>query len=258
MRFDVLTIFPAMFASPLEESILAKASARGLIEIRVHDLRDFAEGKHRAVDDTPYGGEAGMVMKPEPLVRGIEALRAEGGAGRVVFLTPQGRLLDQEVVKKLATIERLILVCGRYEGIDERVRERFVDEEISIGDYVVTGGELPAMVLIDAVSRMIPNVVGKSQCVESDSLYEGLLKHPQYTRPPEFRGMRVPDVLLSGNHPEIERWRRAKSLERTWRLRPDILKKAPLTDQDREILARLEEEDPSGPTERRHEQGRET
>ena len=225
MQFDVLTIFPGMFEGPLTESILKKGQEKGLIEVRLHDLRSFAHDRHRQVDDTPYGGGGGMVLMPGPIFEGVEAVQATHAAARsrVILLSPQGRPFDQERARQLARdFDRLILICGRYEGVDERVREFLADEEISIGDYVLTGGELPAMVLIDAVSRQVPGVLGSERSAEEDSFTAGHLEHPQYTKPSVFRGKAVPEILLSGNHAEIDKWRRAKAREATQTKRPDL------------------------------------
>ncbi|MCH8206463.1 MAG: tRNA (guanosine(37)-N1)-methyltransferase TrmD, partial [Chloroflexi bacterium] len=226
MRFHVMTIFPGMFSSPLAESIIARALDRGLVEIELHDLRERTHDRHRTVDDYPFGGGPGMILKPEPLFEAVEALCAssrEGDAVPVVLLTPQGRTLTQGIVERLAQRAELVLICGRYEGVDERVRQHLVTEEISIGDYVLSGGELAAMVLIDAVARLIPGVVGSAESTQAGSFTTGLLQHPQYTRPADFRGWAVPDVLTSGNHAEIARWRRRESLRRTFHRRPDLL-----------------------------------
>ncbi len=239
MRFDVITIFPEYFDSPLETAVLKKARAKGLIQVRLVNLRDFAFDKHKMVDDRPFGGGEGMVFKPEPLYRAIEALRQDSPAPWVVYLSPQGRVLTQEIVKELYEKRRLILICGRYEGIDERIREHCIDDEISIGDYVVFGGEVAALVIIEAVSRLVPGVVGCRDSVEKESFSEGLLKYPQYTRPRDFRGWKVPEILLSGDHAQIARWRRQKSLEITLKRRPDLLKKAKLTEEDRKFLQKL-------------------
>ncbi|NPA49485.1 MAG: tRNA (guanosine(37)-N1)-methyltransferase TrmD [Thermodesulfobacteria bacterium] len=238
MRFDVITIFPEYFESPLEVGALKKARERGLVEINLVNLRDFAFDKHKMVDDRPFGGGEGMVFKPEPLYRAITKLK-EGKNPHVVYLSPQGRLLNQEIVRELFEKGHLVLICGRYEGIDERIREHFIDDEISIGDYVVFGGEVAALVVIEAVSRLVPGVVGKKDSVEKETFSQGLLKYPQYTRPREFMGYEVPEVLLSGDHAAIARWRRQKSLEITFRRRPDLLKKAPLSPEDKEFLKKL-------------------
>lgn len=222
MRIDVLTIFPGIFADPLRESLLGRAIADGVLDVRLHDIRDFATDKHRQVDDESYGGGPGMVMKPEPIFSAVESLGA--GKRRILLLSPAGRRLDQALVRELAEEPWLVLVCGRYEGVDERVVVGLPAEEVSIGDYVLSGGEVPALVLLEAVTRLVPGVIGQRESHERDSFGDdGLLDHPHYTRPPEFRGMRVPDVLLSGNHAEIERWRREAAIEKTRRMRPDLL-----------------------------------
>ncbi len=238
MRFDVITIFPEYFESPLRVGALKKAQERGLIEINLINLRDFALDKHRMVDDRPFGGGEGMVFKPEPLYRAISSLR-QLGTSYVVYLSPQGRLLNQEIVKELYEKGHLVLICGRYEGIDERIREHFIDDEISIGDYVVFGGEVAALVVIEAVARLVPGVVGKRDSVEKESFSQGLLKYPQYTRPRDFMGYKVPEILLSGDHAAIAKWRRKKSLEVTLKRRPDLLKKAKLSKEDLEFLRQL-------------------
>jgi len=217
----MLTIFPGIFESPLRESLLGKAIESGLLEVRLHDIRDFATDKHRQVDDESYGGGPGMVMKPEPVFAAVESLGE--GPKRVILLSPTGRRLDQALARELACEPWLVLICGRYEGVDERVTEGLPAEEVSIGDYVLAGGEVPALVLLEAVTRLVPGVIGKEESHERDSFENGMLDHPHYTRPQEFRGMRVPDVLLSGNHAEIERWRREAALEKTRRNRPDLL-----------------------------------
>ena len=222
MRIDVLTIFPGIFESPLCESLLGKAVEAGLLDVRVHDIRDSTTDKHRQVDDESYGGGPGMVMKPEPIFAAVRTL-GEGDM-RLLLLSPAGRRLDQALVRELAGEPWLVLICGRYEGVDERVVEGLPAEEVSIGDYVLSGGEVPALVVIEAVTRLIPGVIGREESHERDSFGpEGLLDHPHYTRPAEFRGMAVPEVLLSGSHAEIERWRREAALEKTRRNRPDLL-----------------------------------
>jgi len=226
MQFDVLTIFPGMLEGPLTESILKRGRQKGLIEVRLHDLRDYAHDRHRQVDDTPYGGGGGMVMMPGPIFEAVEAILAKHPAqrSRSVLLSPQGTPFSQEKARRLARdCERLLLICGRYEGVDERVREFLVDEEISIGDYVLTGGELAAMVVIDSVSRLIPGVLGGERSAEEDSFSDGVLEYPQYTRPALFRGHPVPEILLSGNHAEIRRWRREMALKNTEAKRPDLI-----------------------------------
>ena len=239
MIFDVLTIFPGIFDSPLAESLLKKASDRGLIQVRVRNLRDFADDRHRTTDDYPYGGGVGMVMKPEPVIRAVEALKAEDPEAKSILLTPQGERFHQKMAQTMSGHNHYILICGRYEGLDERVRLAAVDLEISIGDYILMGGEIPALVFIEAVSRHLPGFLGCGQSVEEDSFSRGLLEYPQYTRPPVFRGMTVPEVLLSGNHAEIERWRRRESLRRTLLRRPDLLERAALSEEELSFLEEL-------------------
>jgi tRNA (guanine37-N1)-methyltransferase len=240
MKFDILTLFPGMFDGPFGESIIRRAVERGLIEIRLHAIREYAFDKHKTTDDYPYGGGAGMVMKPEPLAACIEKVTAERPAARVILTTPQGRPFGQSLAAELAREEELLIICGRYEGVDERVRELFVDDEISLGDFVLTGGEMAAMVIVDAVSRLVPGVLGCDESATADSFSDGLLEYPQYTRPPEFRGLVVPDILLSGNHLEIARWRRRMALERTWLKRPDLIAGARLSEEDKKYLRCLE------------------
>lgn len=235
-NFTVITIFPEMFASPLGHSILKKAQEKGLISVRTVDLRDYATDRHRTTDDSPYGGGQGMVMKPEPLVAAIEDARKKLDNPRVVLLAPQGRLFTQEQAARLAQEKELVLICGRYEGIDERVKG-FVDEELSIGDYTLSGGEPAAVVVIDAVTRLIPGVLGNEKSSQEESFADGLLEYPHYTRPEEFRGMKVPEVLLSGDHDKVRSWRRQMSLELTRRRRPDLFHKAPLAAEERGSLA---------------------
>jgi tRNA (guanine37-N1)-methyltransferase len=241
MKFDILTLFPAMFDGPFTESIIKRAVEDELIDIRLHNIRDCAFDRHKTADDYPYGGGAGMVMKPEPLTACIEKVKAERPAARVILTTPQGKPFNQELAGELAREEEILIICGRYEGVDERIRELFVDDEISLGDFVLTGGEIAAMVLVDAVSRLIPGVLGCGDSAAGDSFSDGLLEYPQYTRPAEFRGLAVPEVLLSGNHQEIARWRRRQSLQRTWEKRPDLLAAARLDENDRKYLQELEE-----------------
>ena len=223
--FDIVTIFPKMVEAPLTEGIVARAIARGLIDVRVHDLRDFTTDRHRVVDDMPFGGGPGMVLKPEPLFTALDRIREERGAPSAVILTsPDGERLTHEVAARLSTLDHLVILCGRYEGVDERVREHLATEAISIGDYVLSGGELPALVIVDAVARLIPGVVGDEASVAGDTFArDGLLDFPQYTRPAEFRGLKVPPVLLSGHHAEIEKWRREQAIARTRRHRPDLM-----------------------------------
>ncbi|WP_028845793.1 tRNA (guanosine(37)-N1)-methyltransferase TrmD [Thermodesulfatator atlanticus] len=238
MRFDIITIFPEYFESPLKVGALKKAQEKGLISINFLNLRDFAFDKHKMVDDRPFGGGEGMVFKPEPLFRAIEKTKREGNP-YIVYLSPQGRLLNQKIVRELYEKKHLVLICGRYEGIDERIREHFIHDEISIGDYVVFGGEVAALVIVEAVARLVPGVVGKRDSVEKETFSQGLLKYPQYTRPRNFMGYEVPQVLLSGDHAKIEKWRRQKSLEVTFKRRPDLLKAAELTPEDKEFLKKL-------------------
>lgn len=255
MRVDVLTLFPEMFVGgPLDYSIVGRARERGLLDLRFTNIRDFTVDKHRQVDDTPYGGGPGMVMKPEPLFAAVEAVLAEaagdappsddigGRRSHVILLDPQGHPFTQARAWELAAKEHLVLICGHYEGVDERVRT-IVDEELSIGDFVLTGGELPAMVIIDAICRLLPGALGEAASAREES-FEGLVfDHPHYTRPPEFRGMSVPDVLLSGHHEEIRRWRRREALRRTMERRPDLLARARLSEEDRQILQSLRSQD---------------
>lgn len=237
MIYEILTLFPEMFDSYLAASILGRAVAQGRIQVRRHNIRDFATDRHRMTDDAPYGGGSGMVMKAEPLVRALEALQdSNEPRGRVILLSPQGRLFNQEVAGELSRLPRLTLVCGKYEGVDERVRTLAVDEEISIGDYILTGGEIAAMVLLEATARLLPGVLGDEESAREESFSQGLLEYPHYTRPREFMGCRVPDVLLSGNHREIATWRRRKAIERTLERRPDLLGRANLSEEDRECL----------------------
>lgn len=241
MIADVITIFPAMVESALAAGVVGRARERGVVDIRVRDLREFTDNRHRTVDDVPYGGGPGMVMKPEPVFRAVEAITAERGEpSAVVLMTPQGRCFTHAMAAALSRVERLIVICGRYEGVDERVAAHLVTHEISIGDYVVTGGELPALVVLDAVTRLVPGVVGDAASVETESFVGGLLNHPHYTRPAECRGSVVPDVLLSGNHAVIERWRRMERLRRTRDRRPDLIATADLSEADRRALAQMD------------------
>ena len=238
MRIDILTLFPGMFRGPLDESLIKRARDAGVLAIHVHDIRDWAEGRHRVADDYPFGGGPGMVMKPEPLVAAIEAVTAMDAArGPVALLTPQGEVLTQSLVRDLAAAPRLTLVCGHYEGVDERVVELAVTHELSIGDYILSGGEPAAWVVLDAVARLVPGVVGSDESLVEESHSAGLLEYPHYTRPADFRGRRVPDILLSGHHAEIARWRRQQRLLRTARRRPDLLARAEITDAERAWLA---------------------
>jgi tRNA (guanine37-N1)-methyltransferase len=240
MKFDVVTIFPQMFAAPLAEGVVARAVAAGLVDVKVHDLRDFTTDRHRVVDDVPYGGGPGMVLKPEPLARAVEHIRSTRGApGAVVLTSPQGQRLTAADGQRLAAVDHVVILCGRYEGVDERVREHVATEELSIGDYVLSGGELAAMVIVDVVSRFVPGVVGDERSVEEDSFSHGLLDYPHYTRPAEFQGWTVPDVLMSGHHAEIERWRRREALRRTLQRRPDLLAGAALGPADESLYQAL-------------------
>jgi len=235
MRFDIITIFPEMFRSAFSGGIIKKAQEKGLIEIHVHDLRDYAFDKHKQVDDRPYGGGEGMVFKPEPIFAAVEKVKQSEDAA-VYLLSPQGKKFDFQFAEELAHHSQLILICGRYEGVDERVIQYLVTGEISIGDYILTGGEPAAVVVVDAVSRFIPHVVGKSESVRHDSFSDGLLDFPQYTRPRDFRGKKIPRILFSGNHDKINSWRRKKSLEKTLSVRPDLLKDRKLSPEDKKIL----------------------
>ena len=247
MQFEVFTLLPEVFPPYLESSILQRARQRGLIDVRVHNIRDYTHDRHHTTDDTPYGGGGGMVMKPGPVFEAIESvlgqnadlLRDQPLPIPVILLTPQGRVFNQRLAEDLSRYERIALLCGRYEGVDERIREHLVTDEISVGDYVLTGGELPAMLIIDAVSRLRPGVLGDPTGAEDDSHAMGLLEYPHYTKPPEFRGWKVPEVLLSGNHARIEQWRREQALARTFARRPDMLEKAALSDQDKKFIERL-------------------
>ena len=244
MRFTVLTLFPDAFRFIEEYSVLGRALRGGLVSLETVDIRKYATDRHGTADDYQFGGGPGMVMKPDPVFSAVEATLAdipseEHSATPVVLTSPQGDILNQDLVDEFARAPGMILICGHYAGVDERIREGLITHEVSIGDYVLTGGELAAMVIVDAVSRFVPEVVGSAENVEHDSITSGLLQHPLYTRPPEFRGMAVPEVLRSGNHADIERWRRRQSLERTLRLRPDLLETAPLTNSDRVFLAGL-------------------
>ncbi|MCS7279389.1 MAG: tRNA (guanosine(37)-N1)-methyltransferase TrmD [Thermodesulfobacteriaceae bacterium] len=239
MQFDILTIFPEYFVSPLKVGLLGKAIEKGLIKVNFYNLRDFSEDKHKGIDDVPYGGGEGMVFKPEPLYKAISFIKEKNPKAYVIYFSPQGKLLNQRLSEELSQKGHLVLICGRYEGIDERIRAHFVEEEISIGDYVVFGGEVASLVLIEVVSRLIPGVVGRRDSVERESFTAGLLKYPAYTRPREFMGFKVPEVLLSGNHAEIEKYRKKLSLELTLKKRPYLLASYPLSKEERNILKEL-------------------
>ena len=239
MRFHVLTLFPGVFAGPFDEGVIKRGIDAGLVEVRLHNIRDYTHDRHRTVDDYPFGGGPGMLMKPEPLFDGVEAIRASAelaDSDPVILLSPQGRPLDQPIVERLARLPSIVLICGRYEGVDERVRTHLATEELSVGDYVLSGGELAALVVIEAVSRLVPGVLGSAESTSGDTFAGGLLQYPQYTRPAEFRGLEAPDMLLSGNHAEIARWRRRESLRRTFQSRPDLLESADLSPEDLEFL----------------------
>jgi len=234
LRIDIVTIFPEMFKGPFDVSILKKAQDKGLVEIKVYNLRDFTEDKHRTVDDYPYGGGSGMVMKPEPIFKAVRSLKKEDS--EVILLSPSGDLFNQKIAEELSKKNHLILICGRYEGVDERVKS-IITREISIGDYVLTGGEIPAMVIVDAVVRLVPGVLGDPDSLREESFQWGILEYPQYTHPRDFEGMKVPDILLSGNHERIRRWRRKEALKR-----PDLLEKTSLTQEDLELLEEIKKE----------------
>jgi tRNA (guanine37-N1)-methyltransferase len=258
MQFEVFTLLPEVFPSYLETSIIKRARERGLINVRVHNIRDYTHDKHHMTDDTPYGGGGGMVMKPEPVFEAIESVLGLSAPSEVeeppfdaalgesnipiILLTPQGRVFNQSIAQELSQHSHIVLICGRYEGIDERIREHLVTDEISIGDYVLTGGELPALILIDAISRFLPDVLGDPTGAQDDSHAMGLLEYPHYTRPPEFRGWKIPEVLLSGAHAKIDKWRREQALLRTLKKRPDMLEKAELTKEDLKFLESLKSE----------------
>ncbi len=245
LNFEVLTLFPGMLEGPLNESILKRGREKGLLNVVVRNIRDYTEDKHRTADDSPYGGGAGMVLKPEPIFKAFEAIKAEhpGEKFLTILLSPQGRILDQQRAEQFSEEKRtIVLLCGHYEAIDERVIAALVDEELSIGDYVLTGGELAALVVIDSAARLLPGVLGDEESAYRDSFGDGLLDHPHFTRPAEFRGITVPEVLLSGNHADIDKWRRRESLKATLIKRPDLLATAELTDEDREILEELKRE----------------
>jgi tRNA (guanine37-N1)-methyltransferase len=257
MRFEILTLFPEMFGGVFDATIIGRARANGQVEIVLHNIRDYAPGKHRVTDDTPYGGGGGMIMKPEPIFNAVEGILnvqisekgyyplLQQGYPPIILLTPQGRLLKQNVARELTQHQRLLLICGRYEGVDERVRQLLVTDEISIGDYVLSGGEIAAMVLVDVLTRLIPGVLGDPAATDKDSHSSGLLEHPHYTRPAEYRGLNVPEILLSGHHAKLEEWRRQQSLARTLARRPDLLSQIELSETDRDYLAKLQKNDES-------------
>jgi len=243
MKFDIVTIFPRMIEAALAEGVLSRGIAAGAVDVKVHDLRDHTTDRHRSVDDVPYGGGPGMVMKPEPLVRAVEDIRTRRGLpDAIVLLSPQGQRFTQAEAVRLSRLSHIVLLCGRYEGMDERVPVLVGATELSLGDFVVSGGELPAMIVVDAVSRLVPGVVGDEQSVVEDSFARGLLDYPHYTRPAEFAGLRVPDVLLSGHHADVRRWRKRTALERTLERRPELIESASLDDEDRALLDQIVKE----------------
>lgn len=243
MRIDVLTVFPEVIRCGVDYSIVKRAREKAAVSVYVHNIRDFTDDAHRTTDEPPYGGGAGMVMKPEPIFRAAEYVKTEYWSedSRIILMTPQGRLFNQDIAKELSTCRHMVLICGHYEGVDERVRQYLATDEISIGDYVLTGGELPALVVMDAVVRLIPGVLGAEQSALEESFADGLLEYPQYTRPADFRGWKIPEVLLSGHHAEIARWRRIQSLKCTLERRPDLLQRARLSDEDAKLLEKLKE-----------------
>ena len=250
MRIDILTLFPQMFQDPFSVGILKRAIDQKLIQVNIHNIRDYTHDKHHTVDDYAYGGGAGMVLKPEPIFEAVESVKSdispeEAKASPIILLTPQGRLFNQQIAQELSKYSRLILICGRYEGVDERVREHLVTDEISIGDYVLGGGEMAAMVVIEAVTRLLPGVLGSEASALDDSHATGLLEYPQYTRPDVYKGWAVPDVLLSGNHAQIDKWRRQQSIIRTLKRRPELLDKADLSLEERQLIEKLKEESSS-------------
>lgn len=244
IKFDILSIFPEMFVSPLRCSMLKKAQEKGILRIDLHDIRHWADDKHKMADDAPYGGGCGMVMKLEPVEKALSEIKKDAVEGSTVLLmTPQGEVFNQKIAEELSQKNQIIIVCGRYEGVDERIREHLIDREISIGDYILTGGEMAALVLIDAVSRLCPDFLGNPESKISESFSHHLLEYPQYTRPATYKGWTVPDVLISGNHAEIEYWRKKESLRRTYQRRPDLLKKVTLSPQDKKILDQIKREE---------------
>ena len=244
INFDILSIFPEMFASPLNFSLLKKAQAKGIINISLHDIRNWADDKHKMTDDSPYGGGCGMVMKLEPVEKALSSIRKKyKGNSTVILMTPQGEVFNQKIAEELSKKKRIIIICGRYEGVDERIREHLVDREISIGDYILTGGEIAALVLVDAVSRLLPDFLGNPESKLCESFSQNLLEYPQYTRPADYKGWEVPDVLISGNHAEIERWRKKESLRKTFKRKPDLLKKVKLSAEDKKNLDKIKLEE---------------
>jgi tRNA (guanine37-N1)-methyltransferase len=246
MRFDVLTLFPELISPFLETGVLGRAVKKGVVDVKLTNIRSFARGPHKVTDDRPYGGGDGMIMKPGPIIRALKSIERADGRSLVILLTPQGEPFEQSMAQELCKADQLILICGRYEGVDERVKSGQIDREVSIGDYILSGGELGALVVIDAVSRLVPGVLGGERSSEEDSFTDGLLEYPQYTRPRVFRGQEVPSVLLSGAHEKIRQWRRTQSLKRTLERRPDLLKKAQLGEEDAAILAKLKKKGADG------------
>jgi len=246
IRFDILSTFPEMFESPFSSSLLKKAQEKGRVEICLHNIRDYTEDRHRMTDDAPYGGGGGMLMKVEPVDKALRSVVADRDNIPVILLTPQGQVFNQGVAEELSLHPRIVLICGHYEGVDERIRTQLANREISIGDYVLTGGELSAMVLVDAISRLVPGVLGNADSAALDSFSSGLLEYPQYTRPSEYRGWTVPEVLLSGNHKTINAWRRKEALKRTWLRRPDLIEKMVLTEEDQKFLREELQRDAEG------------
>ena len=242
-RFDILTLFPEIVLAPLRESIVGRAQEKGLLDVQVINFREYAQDKHHVVDDLPFGGGPGMVLKPEPIFAAVRDCLRKGPKTRVILMSPAGQLFDQDLAKSLAVEERLIFICGRYKGVDERVREVLVTDEISIGDYVLSGGELAALVVIEALVRLIPGVLGDEDSARGDSFYDGILDHPHYTRPAVFEGMEVPPILISGHHGQIRRWRRKEALRRTRKRRPDLLQKVALNEEDEALLKDIEREE---------------
>jgi len=243
MKFDIVTIFPRMVEAGLAEGVISRGVERGLLDIKVHDLREYTVDRHRSVDDVPYGGGPGMVMKPEPLARAVEDIRARrGDPDTVVLLSPQGRRFTQGEAARMSALRHVALLCGRYEGMDERIRTLVATEELSIGDYVLSGGELPALVIVDAISRLVPGVVGDTRSVEEDSFSRGLLDYPHYTRPSEFSGAKVPEVLMSGHHEQVRRWRKKTAIRRTLERRPELLDTAAMDDEERALLDEIRKE----------------
>ncbi len=238
MRFDVITIFPDFFRDFLNFGILGRALKKGIIEVKIHNLRDYSTDKHRKVDDKPYGEETGMILMPEPVFNAVELIKT-GNSSLTILLSPQGTLFNQEIAVRLSKFSQIILICGRYEGVDERIKEHLIDEEISIGDYILSGGEIPAMVVIEAVARLIPGVVGKEESIRKDSFFSGILDYPRYTKPRDFRGFLVPEILLSGDHEKIRKWQKDKAIENTLKKRPDLLERIELTEEQKSIIKKI-------------------